>query len=82
MEEIEKKEELVEEAPKIDIEEILKSLKEEGLSDEEIDKALKTMVEEGKIGEDDYVKAHELLENGANEEKAEAEKLFGLKFVK
>jgi hypothetical protein len=65
------------------IEEILNDLKNQGLSDEEIISSLEKMLEEQKITEEDFAKAKELLLNVKEEmNKEEAQKLFGLDFIK
>lgn len=59
----------------VNIEEIVKHLKEEGLGYDEILKALEQMLAEGKITEEDLEKAKMELEN---DDKGEASKLFGI----
>ena len=59
----------------VKIEEIVKNLKEEGLENDEILKALEQMLDEGKITEEDYEKAKDLLEG---EERETASNLFGV----
>ena len=61
----------------IKVEEIIKDLRAKGLEDEEILKALEQMVEEQKLTEDEFLKAKEILND---EEKKQAEKLFGMEF--
>ena len=64
-----------------DVLEICKALLEKGLSHEEALAEVAKMAEEGKIAEEDLAKAKEFLEKAADDEKAEAERLFGLKFA-
>lgn len=61
----------------IKVEDIIKDLRAKGLEDEEILKALEQMVQEQKITEDEFLKAKEILDD---EEKKQAEKLFGMEF--
>lgn len=61
----------------IKVEEIIKDLRAKGLEDEEILKALEQMVQEQKLTEDEFLKAKEILDD---EEKKQAEKLFGMEF--
>lgn len=65
----------------VDVLEICKGLLEKGLSHEEALAEVAKMAEEGKIAEEDLAKAKEFLDKAASDEKAEAERLFGLKFV-
>jgi len=74
---VEQEQPALEQAP-VDIAKIIEELKEGGLSDEQVLEALAKMVEEGKIAEQDLEKAKELLANAMGEEKAQAEKLFGV----
>lgn len=59
----------------VNIEEMVKHLKEQGLSYDEILKALEEMLKEGKITEEDLEKAKAELEDV---DKEEASKLFGV----
>jgi uncharacterized protein (DUF433 family) len=61
----------------IKVEEVIKDLRAKGLEDEEILKALEQMVQEQKLTEDEFLKAKEILDD---EEKKQAEKLFGMEF--
>lgn len=69
-------EERVEE--QVNIEELVKHLKEQGLSYDEIIEALDQMVKEGKITEEDLEKAKAELEEF---DKEEASKLFGVEIM-
>ena len=63
-----------------DVAEIIKKLIAEGLKDEEILAALEKAAQEGALSPEDLEKGKEIL-NSAKEEQ-EAEKLFGMKFIK
>ena len=62
----------------VNIEELVKELKKEGLDHDQILEALEEMLKEGKITEEDVEKAKELLEN---EEKEDASSLFGVNII-
>lgn len=62
----------------VDIETIVKDLFDKGAGKDEIIVALNKMKEEGKISDEEVKKGVDLIEKI---ERAEAEKLFGLKFV-
>lgn len=61
------------------MEKLIEELRDRGLKDEEIIPALEKLAQEGKLSPEELEEAKKLLEE--NEEQ-EAEKLFGLKFVK
>jgi hypothetical protein len=61
----------------MNIEELINDFKRREMSDEEIMKALEELTREGKITPEDFEHAKELLHD---DDKAKAEKLFGLKF--
>jgi uncharacterized membrane protein len=62
----------------MNIEEIVKGLKEQGLDDEAAMSALKEMLEKQEISEEDFQKAVELLKGAAEDEEKElAKKLYG-----
>lgn len=63
----------------VNIEELVAELKNEGLENDEILKALEEMLNEGKITEEDYEKAKDLLEG---EERETASDLFGVDITK
>ena len=63
----------------VNIEELVAELKKEGLENDEILKALEQMLNEGKITEEDYEKAKDLLEG---EERETASDLFGVDITK
>lgn len=67
-------------APAADVSEIIKKLVAEGLKDEEIISALEKAAQEGVLSPEDLEKGKEIL-NSAKEEQ-EAEKMFGMKFIK
>ena len=77
MEEIEKKEQVAEEQVS-QIDSIVDELKKQGLEIEQIVEALKQMVAEGKITEEDFAQATQKLEA---EEKNEASKMFGINLL-
>ena len=63
------------------IEEIVKGLKEQGLGEEEAMAALQEMLDKGEITEEDFQKAMEMLKSSEeDEERALAEKLYGMDF--
>lgn len=65
----------------MNIEEIVKGLKEQGLGEEEATAALKEMLEKGEITEEDFQHALELLKTSEeDEERKLAEKLYGMDF--
>ena len=66
--------------PSIDVTKLIEALKAKGLTDEQIIPALEKAAQDGKLSTEDLAKAKELL-NSANDEQ-EAEKMFGMKFVK
>ena len=59
----------------VNIEEIVASLKQQGLGNDEILNALSEMLKEGKITEEDFQKAKDMLEG---EERETASDLFGV----
>lgn len=63
-----------------DIKAIVKDLFEKGAEKDEIIVALNKMKEEGKISDEEVKIGVDYLEQIESEEKAEAEKLFGLQF--
>lgn len=65
----------------IDVIELCKTLRDKGASEEDILAELANLVKEGKLAEEDLAKAKEYLAKAASDEKAEAERLFGMKFV-
>jgi DNA-binding transcriptional regulator PaaX len=65
----------------IDVIELCKTLQEKGASEEDILAELVDLVKEGKLAEEDLAKAKEYLAKAASDEKAEAERVFGMKFV-
>lgn len=71
-----REEERVEE--EVNIEELVKHLKEQGLGYDEILEALEKMLEEGRITEEDFEKAKVELEDT---DKEEASKLFGVDII-
>lgn len=77
MEEFEKKEQVAEEQVS-QIDSIVDDLKKQGLEFEQIVEALKQMVAEGKITEEDFAQATQKLEA---EEKNEASKMFGINLL-
>ena len=65
----------------MNIEEIVKGLKEQGLGEEEAKAALQEMLDKGEITEEDFKKAMELLAaSEEDEERKLAEKLYGMDF--
>ncbi len=58
---------------------LIEELRARGLKDEEIIPALENLAQEGKLSPEELEEAKKLLEQ---DEEQEAEKLFGLKFVK
>lgn len=65
----------------MNIEEIVKGLKEQGLGEEEATAALQEMLDKGEITEEDFQKAMELLKTSEDDEERElAEKLYGMDF--
>lgn len=66
-------------APVVDIAKIIEDLKAQGLEADKILAALQEMVADGKITEEDLAKAQEIL-GGEEQEKADAQKLFGVQF--
>lgn len=62
-------------AEEVNVEEIVKKLKEQGLSYDEILAEIERLLKEGKITEEDFEKAKAVLESG---EKEEASSLFGV----
>lgn len=65
----------------MNIEEIVKGLKEQGLDEQAATAALKEMLEKGEITEEDFQKAMELLKTSEQDEERElAEKLYGMDF--
>lgn len=67
--------------PQLDVIELCKTLREKGASEEDILAELADLVKEGKLAEEDLAKAKEYLAKAASDEKAEAERVFGMKFV-
>ncbi len=67
--------------PRIDVVELCETLREKGASDDDILAEVAKLVEEGKLAEEDLAKAKEHLEKAASDERADAERLFGMKFV-
>lgn len=68
-----------------DVAKIIEELKSQNFTDEQIMAALEKAVQEGKLSPEDLEKAKQILANGANndaQEEQEAEKMFGMKFVK
>ena len=65
----------------VDVIELCKTLREKGASEEDILAELANLVKEGKLAEEDLAKAKEYLAKAASDEKAEAERIFGMKFV-
>ena len=65
----------------IDVIELCKTLREKGASEEDILAELAGLVKEGKLAEEDLAKAKEYLAKAASDEKADAERIFGMKFV-
>ena len=65
----------------VDIEAIVKDLFDKGADKDEIIVALNKMKEEGKISDEEVKRGVDLIEKIEGDERAEAEKLFGLKFV-
>ena len=61
------------------MEKLIEELRNRGLKDEEIIPALEQLAQEGKLSPEELEEAKKLLDK---EEEQEAEKLFGLKFVK
>lgn len=66
----------------MNIEELVASLKEQGLEKDQIIASLEQMVQEGKITPDDLERARGMLEEQPEDEQAEAGKLFGLDLSK
>ncbi len=58
---------------------LIEELRARGLKDEEIIPALEDLAQEGKLSPEELEEAKKLLEQ---DEEQEAEKLFGLKFIK
>ena len=69
----------------MELEKIIAEMREQGADDEQILKSLEQMAQEGKITPEDFEKAKEVLmankEADAEEEKAKAEELFGMKLI-
>ena len=65
----------------IDVIELCKTLQDKGASEEDILAELANLVKEGKLAEEDLAKAKEYLAKAASDEKADAERIFGMKFV-
>ena len=70
----------------MNIEQLIADLKSQGLDNEKIIASLEQMVQEGKMSPEDLEKAKAMLSNSSmeqspEEEKADAEKLFGMKFI-
>lgn len=75
----------------MELEKIIRDMREQGADDEQILQSLQKMVEEGKLAPEDFEKAKEILmgdkEGYADRdideqaEKKEAEKLFGMKLI-
>ena len=63
----------------MDLEKVIEELRGQGLEDEEIIKSLEQMVQEGKLSPEELEHAKNLLEEN---ERKDAERLFGLEFVK
>lgn len=62
----------------MNIEEIVKGLKEQGLDEEHCEAALKEMLDKGEITEEDFNRALELLKTAEDDEEKElAKKLYG-----
>ena len=68
----------------MNIEELVASLKEQGLGNDQIIASLEQMVQEGKITPDDLERARGMLEEAQPEEqeRAEASKIFGMDLSK
>jgi len=70
------------------IERIIDDLRKKGLRDDEILKSLEDLLRNQEISEEDYAKAKELLkarddaEDHEENERKEAERLFGVDFIK
>lgn len=67
--------------PQLDVIELCKTLRDKGASEEDILAELANLVKEGKLAEEDLAKAKEYLAKAASDEKADAERIFGMKFV-
>ena len=65
--------------PSIDVAKLIEALKAKGLTDEQIIPALEKAAQDGKLSPEDLERAKELL-NQSDEQ--EAEKMFGMKFIK
>lgn len=65
----------------VDVIELCKTLRDKGASEEDILAELANLVKEGKLAEEDLAKAKEYLAKAASDEKADAERIFGMKFV-
>jgi hypothetical protein len=63
----------------MELEKLIEELRGKGLEDEEIIKSLEQMVQEGKLSPEELDHAKNLLEEN---ERKDAERLFGLEFVK
>ena len=69
----------------MNVEQLVADLKAQGLDNEKILASLEQMVQEGKLSTEDLEKAKSLLIDASvqtpEEEQADAEKLFGMKFI-
>lgn len=76
----------------MELEKIIRDMREQGADDEQILKSLEQMANEGKLSPEDFEKAKEILmgdkegfaeqdKTDAEKEKAQAEKLFGMKLI-
>lgn len=63
------------ETPELDVAKLVEELKAKGLGAEEIKKAFEDLKQEGKLSDEEYAKALQLIEE---DDKAEASKLFGV----
>lgn len=61
------------------MEKLIEELRNRGLKDEEIIPALEKLAQEGKLSPEELEEAKKLLEES---EEQEAEKMFGMKFIK
>lgn len=69
----------------MEIEKVIEDLKAQNLTDEQILSSLEQMLQEGKITDEDLERARQMLggnpEPNEEDERNEASKLFGLKFI-
>lgn len=63
------------------IEQIIDEMREKNMADDQILAAIEQMAKEGKIAQEDIAKAQEYLKKANGDEKADAEKMFGMKFI-